>query len=42
MEGYKTLREGDTVSYEVAEGEKGKQAAEVSVTERAVQDSDPE
>jgi len=35
MEGYKTLREGDTVSYEVTEGEKGKQAAEVSVTERA-------
>jgi CspA family cold shock protein len=29
MDGFKTLEEGDTVSFEVTEGEKGPQAANV-------------
>ena len=32
-EGFKTLRQGDVVSYEVVAGEKGEQAANVTVTE---------
>jgi CspA family cold shock protein len=34
-EGYKTLREGDLVKYEVTKGDKGDQAAEVEVLEKA-------
>ena len=30
MEGYKVLEEGDTVEYEVVDGEKGPQAANVT------------
>ena len=33
MEGYKALEEGQTVQFEVIEGEKGAQAANVSVVE---------
>jgi cold shock protein len=33
---YKTLNEGDTVSFEIVDGPKGKQAANVQVTEAAV------
>lgn len=35
MEGFKSLYEGDKVTFEVAEGEKGKEAKNVNVTERA-------
>ncbi len=35
VEGYKTLREGDLVKYEVIKGDKGLQAAEVEVLEKA-------
>lgn len=33
MDGYKTLKEGQSVSFEIVEGEKGPQAANVSVLE---------
>ena len=33
MEGYKALEEGQTVQFEVIEGEKGAQAANVSLVE---------
>ena len=33
MEGYKALEEGQTVQFEIIEGEKGAQAANVSVVE---------
>jgi CspA family cold shock protein len=35
MEGYKTLQTNDEVSFEVTAGEKGPQAANVSVTKSA-------
>lgn len=35
MEGYKTLKTNDKVSFEVVQGEKGAQAANVRVTESA-------
>ncbi|MHA2069737.1 MAG: cold-shock protein, partial [Candidatus Thorarchaeota archaeon] len=34
-EGFKTLYQGDKVSYDVVAGEKGDQAANVEVTEKA-------
>jgi len=33
MDGYKTLKEGDQVEFEVVKGEKGPQAAEVRVVQ---------
>ncbi|QSX08492.1 cold-shock protein [Alkalibacter rhizosphaerae] len=33
MDGYKSLKEGQEVSFEIVEGEKGPQAADVSVLE---------
>ena len=33
--GYKSLNEGDKVEFEIVEGQRGKQAADVSVTEAA-------
>jgi cold shock protein len=35
MEGYKTLKTNDKVSFEIVQGEKGPQAANVSVTASA-------
>lgn len=35
MEGYKTLKTNDTVSFDVVQGEKGPQAANVVATESA-------
>ena len=33
--GYKSLNEGDKVTFEIVEGQRGKQAADVEVTEAA-------
>jgi len=35
MEGYKTLKTNDSVEFEVVEGEKGPQAANVTLTQSA-------
>ncbi|MBD3198311.1 MAG: cold-shock protein [Candidatus Lokiarchaeota archaeon] len=38
---YKTLNEGDKVTFEIVEGKKGPQASEVEVTEKAARSRNP-
>ncbi len=35
MDGYKTLKEGDSVEFEINQGPKGEQAVEVKITKSA-------